>query len=149
MLHISQPFSCPGPTRMSLHYLERDEVNGLKLLRRQQQAKWRKRAYVFFNERPPALRPAASPSSLVRSGSEWSQIDLDAAMLHVRGVKSGKPATHRPRRRTARLTPGTESDLRLRLAPSWHHALQGLLALAIHGTSQKLPDFRQQVSRNV
>ena len=28
MLHISQPFSCPGPTRMSLHYLERDEVNG-------------------------------------------------------------------------------------------------------------------------
>ena len=71
MLHISQPFSCPGPTRMSLHYLERDEVNGLKLLRRQQQAKWRKRAYVFINERPPALRPdgpAASPSSLVRSG---------------------------------------------------------------------------------
>jgi hypothetical protein len=56
---------------MSLHYLERDEVNGLKLLRRQQQAKWRKRAYVFINERPPALRPdgpAASPSSLVRSG---------------------------------------------------------------------------------
>ena len=56
---------------MSLHYLERDEVNGLKLLQRQQQAKWRKRAYVFINERPPALRPdgpAASPSSLVRSG---------------------------------------------------------------------------------
>jgi hypothetical protein len=63
------------------------------------------------------LRPAASPSSLARSGcewsqigqpsaarcltfqpgsagSEWSQIDLDAAMLHVCRVKSGKPATH-------------------------------------------------------
>src|SRR3984957_11989110 len=35
----------------SVHYLERDEVNGLKLLRRQQQAKWRKGAYVFINER--------------------------------------------------------------------------------------------------
>jgi hypothetical protein len=28
-------------------------------------------------------------------------------------------------------------------------ALQGLLALTVHGTSQKLPDFRQQVSRIV
>ena len=32
----------------SVHYLERDEVNGLKLLQRQQQAKWRKGAYVFI-----------------------------------------------------------------------------------------------------
>jgi site-specific recombinase XerD len=35
----------------SVHYLERDEVNGLKLLQRQQQAKRRKGAYVFINER--------------------------------------------------------------------------------------------------
>jgi integrase len=29
----------------SVHYLERDELNGLKLFQRQQQAKWRKGAY--------------------------------------------------------------------------------------------------------
>ena len=35
----------------SVHYLERDEVNGLKLLQRQQQADGIKGAYVFINER--------------------------------------------------------------------------------------------------
>jgi integrase len=35
----------------SVHYLERDEVNGLKLLQRQQQADRTKGAYVFINER--------------------------------------------------------------------------------------------------
>jgi site-specific recombinase XerD len=35
----------------SVHYLERDEVNGLKLLHRQQQANQIKAAYVFINER--------------------------------------------------------------------------------------------------
>jgi type 1 fimbriae regulatory protein FimB len=35
----------------SVHYLERDEVNGLKLLRREQQANGIKGAYVFINER--------------------------------------------------------------------------------------------------
>src|SRR5271154_2091691 len=35
----------------SVHYLERDEVNGLKLLHRQQQADAIKNAYVFINER--------------------------------------------------------------------------------------------------
>jgi integrase len=35
----------------SVHYLERDEVNGLKLLHRQQQSKGIKAAYVFINER--------------------------------------------------------------------------------------------------
>jgi len=35
----------------SVHYLERDELNGLKLLRRQQQAEGIKGAYVFINER--------------------------------------------------------------------------------------------------
>jgi len=33
------------------HYFERNEVNGLKLLRRQQQADGIKAAYVFINER--------------------------------------------------------------------------------------------------
>ena len=35
----------------SVHYLERDEVNGLKLLQRQQQADGIKGAYLFINER--------------------------------------------------------------------------------------------------
>jgi site-specific recombinase XerD len=35
----------------SVHYLERDEVNGLKLLKRQQQADGIKGAYLFINER--------------------------------------------------------------------------------------------------
>jgi type 1 fimbriae regulatory protein FimB/type 1 fimbriae regulatory protein FimE len=35
----------------SVHYLERDEVNGLKLLHRQQQADGIKGAHVFINER--------------------------------------------------------------------------------------------------
>ena len=35
----------------SVHYLERDEVNGPKLLQRQQQADGIKGAYVFINER--------------------------------------------------------------------------------------------------
>ena len=35
----------------STHYLERDEVNGLKLLKRQQQADGIKGAYLFINER--------------------------------------------------------------------------------------------------
>jgi site-specific recombinase XerD len=35
----------------SVHYLERDEVNGLKLLHRQQQAARTNGAYVFINER--------------------------------------------------------------------------------------------------
>ena len=35
----------------SVHYLERDEVNGLKLMHRQQQADGIKAAYVFINER--------------------------------------------------------------------------------------------------
>jgi integrase len=35
----------------SVHYLERDEVNGLKMLQRQQQADGIKGAYVFINER--------------------------------------------------------------------------------------------------
>ena len=35
----------------STHFLERDEVNGLKLLARQQQVKGKAQAYVFVNER--------------------------------------------------------------------------------------------------
>jgi hypothetical protein len=72
---------------MSLHYLERDEVNGLKLLRRQQQAK-KGRTYSSMSVRQPFGRMGPLPHlpAWFGQGSEWSQIDLDAAMLHVRGV---------------------------------------------------------------
>ena len=43
----------------SVHYLERDEVNGLKLLHRQQQADGIKAAYVFINERGQPFDPWA------------------------------------------------------------------------------------------
>jgi integrase len=71
----------------SVHYLERDEVNGLKLLRRQQETNGIKSAYVFVNERsqpfgrmtalndPPAhSRHVGSPSRLsaLATGAERS-----------------------------------------------------------------------------
>ena len=49
-----QPARSPGLLKGStdsVHYLERNEVNGLKLLQRQQQANRTKGAYVFINER--------------------------------------------------------------------------------------------------
>ena len=51
----------------SVHYLERDEVNGLKLLQRQQQADRIKGAYVFINERGQPF---------VASCAEWSRISV-------------------------------------------------------------------------
>ena len=48
----------------SVHYLERDEVNGLKPLQRQQQANGTKGAYVFINERGQPF---------VASCAEWSE----------------------------------------------------------------------------
>jgi integrase len=51
----------------SVHYLERDEVNGLKLLHRQQRADRIKGAYVFINERG---QPFAA------SCAEWSRISV-------------------------------------------------------------------------
>ena len=51
----------------SVHYLERDEVNGLKLLQRQQRADRIKGAYVFINERGQPF---------VASCAEWSRISV-------------------------------------------------------------------------
>jgi site-specific recombinase XerD len=52
----------------SVHYLERDEVNGLKLLQRQQQANGIKAAYVFINERGQPFRRMGIGRMIERAG---------------------------------------------------------------------------------
>jgi type 1 fimbriae regulatory protein FimB/type 1 fimbriae regulatory protein FimE len=52
----------------STHYLERDEVNGLKLLARQQHAKGKAQAYVFVNERGEPFRRMGIARMIERAG---------------------------------------------------------------------------------
>jgi type 1 fimbriae regulatory protein FimB/type 1 fimbriae regulatory protein FimE len=52
----------------STHYLERDEVNGLKLLQRQQQATGKAQAYVFVNERGEPFRRMGIARMIERAG---------------------------------------------------------------------------------
>src|SRR5262249_50825147 len=52
----------------STHYLERDEVNGLKLLQRQQQANGTKGAYIFINERGQPFGRMAIGRMVERAG---------------------------------------------------------------------------------
>ena len=52
----------------SSHYLERDELAGLKLLRHQQAAKYIKSAYVFVNERGEPFRRMGIARMIERAG---------------------------------------------------------------------------------
>jgi site-specific recombinase XerD len=52
----------------SSHYLERDELAGLKLLRKQQEAQGTKSAYVFVNERGEAFRRMGIARMIERAG---------------------------------------------------------------------------------
>ena len=52
----------------SVHYLERDEVNGLRLLQRQQQASGTSSAYVFVNERGTPFGRAGIGRMIERAG---------------------------------------------------------------------------------
>ena len=52
----------------SSHYLERDELAGIKLLRRQQEAKGIKSAYVFVNERAEPFRRMGIARMVERAG---------------------------------------------------------------------------------
>jgi site-specific recombinase XerD len=52
----------------SNHYLERDELAGIKLLRRQQEAKGIKSAYVFVNERAEPFRRMGIARMVERAG---------------------------------------------------------------------------------
>jgi type 1 fimbriae regulatory protein FimB/type 1 fimbriae regulatory protein FimE len=52
----------------SSHYLDRDELAGIKLLRRQQEAKSIKSAYVFVNERGEPFRRMGIARMIERAG---------------------------------------------------------------------------------
>jgi type 1 fimbriae regulatory protein FimB/type 1 fimbriae regulatory protein FimE len=52
----------------SSHYLERDEVNGLRLLQRQQQATGKSQAYVFVNERGEPFKRMGIARMIERAG---------------------------------------------------------------------------------
>jgi site-specific recombinase XerD len=52
----------------SSHYLDRDELAGIKLLRRQQEAKGIKSAYVFVNERDEPFRRMGIARMVERAG---------------------------------------------------------------------------------
>jgi site-specific recombinase XerD len=52
----------------SNHYLERDELAGIKLLRRQQEAKGIRSAYVFVNERAEPFRRMGIARMVERAG---------------------------------------------------------------------------------
>jgi site-specific recombinase XerD len=52
----------------SSHYLDRDELAGIKLLRRQQEAKGIKSAYVFVNERAEPFRRMGIARMVERAG---------------------------------------------------------------------------------
>jgi hypothetical protein len=70
---------------------------------------------VLRSVRSLVVRIFSALTTLARSGSEWSQIDLDAAMLHVHRLKSAKPATHPiRRRRTASIAKGFNARSRKR-----------------------------------
>jgi integrase len=61
----------------SVHYLERDELNGLRLLRRQQQAGGTKGAYVFINERDQPFGRMGIGRMIERAGgSRWAAVPV-------------------------------------------------------------------------
>jgi site-specific recombinase XerD len=66
----------------SVHYLERDEVNGLKLLQRQQQVDGTKGAYVFINERGRPFGRMGIGRMIERAGeAAWLPFPVHVHML--------------------------------------------------------------------
>jgi type 1 fimbriae regulatory protein FimB/type 1 fimbriae regulatory protein FimE len=69
-------------SRDSSHYLERDEVNGLRLLQRQQQAKGSTSAYVFVNERGHEFGRMGVARMIERAGvAAGLSVDVHVHML--------------------------------------------------------------------
>jgi hypothetical protein len=77
----------------SVHYLERDELNGLKLLRWQQQADGFKGAYVFINERGQPFGRMGVGRMIERAG-EAARIEgrLSVVGGRVRGSRKRRQA---------------------------------------------------------
>jgi site-specific recombinase XerD len=67
----------------SVHYLERDEINGLKLLQRQQQANGTKGAYVFINERGQPFGRMGIGRMIERAG-EAARLPFPVHVQHLR-----------------------------------------------------------------
>ena len=73
----------------STHYLERDEVNGLKLLQRQQEADSSKCAYVFVNERGQPFGRMGIGRMIERAGDA---ADLPFPIhVHLDRIRPGGP----------------------------------------------------------
>ena len=70
----------------SVHYLERDEVNGLKLLHRQQQADGVKGSYVFINERGQPFGRMGIGRMIERAG-EAARLPFPVHVLD--GIRTG------------------------------------------------------------
>jgi type 1 fimbriae regulatory protein FimB/type 1 fimbriae regulatory protein FimE len=70
----------------SVHYLERDEVNGLKLLRRQQQANGIKGTYLFINERGQPFGRMGIGRMIERAG-EAARLPFPVHVLD--GIRTG------------------------------------------------------------
>ena len=88
----------------------------------------------------PPPRLAKKLDELLVNCRSWRTLTCSGMPVAMRGQM---PVTIPAR---YRITSGTRIS-----STRWVHrvgadALQGLLALTIHGTSQKVPDFRQQVS---
>jgi integrase len=69
----------------SVHYLERDEINGLKLLQRQQQANGTKGAYVFINERGQPFGRMGIGRMIERAG-EAARLPFPVH-VHIYGIR--------------------------------------------------------------
>ena len=81
----------------SVHYLERDEVNGLKLLQRQQQTNGIKGAHVFINERGQPFGRMGIARMTERAGEAAGQQRWSAERPAIRPTRWRRDR-QRPRR---------------------------------------------------
>jgi hypothetical protein len=71
----------------SVHYLERDEVNGLKLLHRQQQADGVRGSYAFINERGHPFGRMGIGRMIERAGEAASAFRIRAIATEGRAKR--------------------------------------------------------------
>jgi hypothetical protein len=109
---------------------------------------------AYVPPRFAALNGARSTSPWPRSMSEAGRTESQAAVPRARSYApvclwlcAGKCRSRYPH--VTGLPRAQEYPVHGAVHRVGTDALQGLLALTIHGTSQKVPDFRQQVSRIV
>jgi hypothetical protein len=119
----------------SVHYLERDELNGLKLLRRQQGKEGTSSAYVFVNERNQPFGRMGIGRMIERAGEAAGlafpvHVHMPAALDRIRTGGEGngyKAAPTLPRTRLDHEYRAIHSDVA--------GSVQGYLALIKTGRS--------------